>query len=87
MMYGIKLKSIRKMKSKVKRFIAWTLMLIILLVQEISAFAFDGKTVQGVSNNVTEIFVNPLYQDVIKETDLDNSNGIAIVSSYANLLS
>lgn len=72
------------MKATWKRVIALILVLVMAQVQGISVRAEANKSNQNTSSVITETYINPLYADEIRESDLASPDEASAIATYAN---
>ena len=72
------------MKATWKRVIALILVLVMVQVQGISVRAEANKSNQNTSSLITETYINPLYADEIRESDLASPDEASAIATYAN---
>ena len=72
------------MNKSIKRFTAFLLAIAVISTQSFVTFANDHSNTQYADDIISEMYVNPLYENQNQESDLQEEAGNSSISSYAN---
>lgn len=72
------------MNKSIKRFTAFLLAIAVIFTQSFVTFANDHSNTRYADDIISEMYVNPLYENQNQESDLQEEAGNSSISSYAN---